>query len=347
MALQDSATNPATKPLDNDAAWARRASVVSLLVSIALLAFKYWGYRISGSQALFSDAMETIVNVVAAGLAILVITVARKPADQDHPYGHGKIEFFSAAFEGGLIAFAATAICVAAVTALVRGAEVTELGLAVGVSTAAGLVNLALGFFLLRFGRKHHSIALEANGHHVLSDFWTSAGVLIGLLLVAITGWQWIDPAAALIVGLWLGFTGIRLVRRSIGGLLDEEDREILSRLAAIVDRERQAGIIQVHHVRVIRSGHFHHIDAHAVVPEFWDVSEAHERTDEFETRVMEKYSHSGELHLHVDPCRQAYCRVCDVADCPIRKHPFEARRQMTVEELTSPEEPQQFRRRK
>ncbi len=333
----------ATTPEDD--ALARRATYLSLGVSVALLAFKFWGYRVTQSQAVFSDAMETIVNVVAAGLAMVVLAIAFKPADKEHPYGHGKVEFFSAAFEGGLIAFASVMICVEAVQSLIRGSEVKSIGLGLAVTIAAGLVNAGLGLYLLRSGRKHKSATLEASGQHVLSDFWTSAGVAIGLILVKATGYVWIDSLAALLVGLLLGWTGMRLVRRSIGGLLDEEDQSVLRDLLNIVGRERPTGIIQLHHLRVIRSGRYHHIDAHCVVPEFWDVAEAHAHTDAFEARLMKDYPYPGELHLHVDPCRRAYCRVCDAPDCPIRRQPFEHQRQLSLEEMTNPEEPMQFKR--
>lgn len=327
-----------------DSSLIRFAAYMSIAVSVVLLVAKFWAFRITESQAVFSDAMESIVNVVAAGLAVLVVWIARKPADQDHPYGHGKIEFFSAAFEGGLIAFASVLICAEAIQALLRGHAIHTPLFGLVVTIAAGLANAALGFFLLRVGKRHNSAALEASGHHVLSDFWTSVGVAAGLILVPITGFQWIDPLVALLMGLLLARTGYKLVRRSVGGLLDEEDREILGHFLKSVGRERPSGIIQLHHVRVIRSGHFHHIDAHAVVPEFWDVSEAHEKTEQFEARLINDYPYPGELHLHVDPCRRAYCRNCDVSDCPIRLHAFEHLRQLSIEELTNPEEPAPFR---
>ena len=290
--------------------------------------------------------MESIVNVVAAAFSIVVVIVAAKPADKDHPYGHGKIEFFSAAFEGGLITFAAVLICFEAAQALWVGKTLNQINIGAAVVVGAGIVNLLLGLFLLRSGRHVRSAALVASGQHVISDFWTSAGVGLGLLLVWLTGIEWIDPLIALIVGLLLARTGIRLARGSVGGLLDEEDREILNTLLKIVSHVRQPGIIQIHHCRVIRSGKFHHIDAHVVVPEFWDVLRAHNETEAFERKVMEGYPTEGELHFHVDPCRRAYCRVCEVEACPVRQHPFEKRRILTIEEITSPTEPSQFRRR-
>jgi cation diffusion facilitator family transporter len=328
---------------NSDDRHARIAALISLVASIVLLAVKFWGYRMTHSQAVLSDALETIVNVVAAGLALIVLNYAYRPADKDHPYGHGKVEFFSAAFEGGMIAFASVIICVEAIQTLIHGSSVESIGLGLTVTIGTGIINAILGYYLLRSGRRHKSPTLEASGRHVLADFWTSAGVSIGLLLVHFTGVRWLDPAVALLVGLLLGWTGISLVRRSAGGLLDEEDVEILENLLRLVGRERPSGIIQLHHVRVMRSGRFHHIDAHAVIPEYWDVAEAHDRTESFEALLMKEYPYPGELHLHVDPCRQAYCRVCDVLSCPIRRHDFEHLRQLSIEELTNPEEPQQF----
>lgn len=319
---------------------AKRAAILSLVVSIALLVAKFWAFRLTRSQAVFSDAMESIANVVAAALALVVLHFAYKPADKDHPYGHGKVEFFSAAFEGGLITFASIMICIAAVQSIVRGPAIERIGIGLFVTVGAGLVNALLGFYLLRTGRRSKSMALEASGHHVLTDFWTSVGVAIGLLLVRVTGMKWIDPLSALAVGLYLGWTGISLVRRSAGGLLDAEDRGILQDLLELVEDDRPAGIIQLHHVRVMRSGSYHHIDAHCVVPEFWDVAEAHEHTDAFEAKLIRAYSHPGEMHFHVDPCRRAYCKVCDVQGCPIRRHDFVARHKLSIEELTHPEEP-------
>lgn len=326
-----------------DAKKVRLASYLSLTVSAVLLLGKFWAFNVTRSQAVFSDAMESIVNVVAAGLAIVVLMIARKPADKEHPYGHGKAEYFSAAFEGGLIAFASLLICVEAVQALLKSQPMYHLSFGVWVVAVAGIINAILGLFLIRMGKTYHSAALESSGHHVLSDFWTSFGVVVGLGAVSLTGWSWIDPVIALVLGLLLSRTGLRLVRRSIGGLMDEEDRSLLNTVFKILGHGQPEGIIQVHHLRVMRSGHYHHIDAHAVVPEFWNVAEAHERTQDFETYFMSQYPYSGELHLHIDPCRRSYCQYCDLSDCPIRVEAFVQHRQLTLEEIINPEEPEQF----
>ena len=306
--------------------------------------FKFWAYNLTKSEAVFSDALESIVNVVTAALAIVVVIIAAKPADKDHPYGHGKVEYFSAAFEGGLITFAALAIIYKSIDALINPNELHNLGKGAIIIGIAGFVNFLLGVYLIRVGRKHKSLALEASGKHVISDFITSAGVIVGLGLVAITGQTWIDPVCALTVAFLLLLTGFKLVRESIGGLLDEENDDIVRAILNLIGSDRPAGIIQVHHLRVMRSGAYHHIDAHAVVPEYWDVREAHGYTDAFEDALMEQYPYDGELHLHLDPCRRAYCRYCDVVECPIRKEPFEKKRIIDFDELTSPQEPRTFR---
>lgn len=331
-------------PTPEDDRLARYAAMISLVVSIVMLGGKFWAFQLTQSQAVFSDAMETIVNVVTGGLALMVLAVAHKPADRQHPYGHGKVEFFSAAFEGGLIAFASLMICAEAIHALATGLRVERIGFGLVITVVAALGNAVLGFYLLRAGRKHLSPALEASGQHVLSDVWTSAAVVVGLLLVQVTGIDWLDPLVALIVGLGLGLTGIKLVRRSMGGLLDEEDTGILTGLVDILNRLLpESEIIHLHHVRVMRNGRYHHIDAHAVIPEFWNVTEAHDQTKSFEQEVMKIYPNPGEMSLHVDPCRAAYCRICSLSECPIRRHPFVDTPKLTLEELINPEEPTEF----
>lgn len=317
----------------------------ALVVSVLLTAIKFFGWRLTQSQGVYSDFLKSIVNVVVGIVAIFVVRFASKPADREHPYGHGKIEYFSAAFEGGLIAFAAVMIFLEAVPALLQPQPIGALGLGAAIVFGCGLGNLGLGIFLRRTGRRIGSPALIANAEHILSDFYTSAGVGAGLLLAQWTGLHWLDPVIAMVVGLQLGWTGLRVVRLSVGGLLDEEDREILTQLATALKQVDFGGVIQIHNTRIMRSGRFHHIDAHAVVPEFWNVAEAHERTEAFEAKLLKKYPQPGELHLHVDPCRQAYCRRCDVPECPIRLLKFESRFTPDISSLTSPEEPEDFKK--
>jgi cation diffusion facilitator family transporter len=309
-------------------------------VGALILLAKFQAYRMTGSTAILSDALESIVNVVAAVFALGGIVFAAQPADRNHPYGHGKIEFFSAAFEGGLIAFAAVLIVYEVVRALLYGVEVRALDTGLVIVMAAGLANLALGAYLVRTGRAFRSLALVADGQHVLADFWTSAGIVVGLLLVRLTGLWWLDPLIAAAVALNLMWTGYRLVRYAAGGLLDEEDTPLLSRLLAVLGGHMGQGVIRVHHLRAIRAGRFHHVDAHLVVPEFWPVDRAHELAESLAERVIADLGVEGELVFHTDPCHRAYCAMCDLDDCMVRREPFRGRPPLTLDEAVQPDMP-------
>ena len=325
---------------DGEARARLRAVVISLAVSMVLLAAKYQAYRLTGSTAILSDALESIVNVVAAVFAIGALIFAGRPADRNHPYGHGKMEFLSAAFEGGLIAFAALVILYEVVQSLIHGVELRSLDLGLAIVLGAGLVNLALGYYLIRAGRRYDSLTLTADGRHVLADFYTSAGIVVGLLLVRITGLTVLDPVVAAVVALNLMWTGVRLIRQAAAGLLDEEDPALLDRLLNVLQPHLSQGVIRVHHLRAISAGRFHHVDAHLVVPEFWSVERSHELAEDLGERVMKELSVEGEMTLHTDPCHRIYCRMCDLDDCPIRREVFTGRPRLTLEEAVQPDMP-------
>lgn len=315
-----------------------RAGVLSLVVGTLLLGLKYLAYQLTGSTAILSDALESIVNVVAALFAIGGLVVAGWPADRNHPYGHGKIEFFSAAFEGGLIAFAAILIIKEAGEALLFGHEVKQISFGLMITIGAGLANAALGYYLLRVGRTHQSLTLVADGTHVLADFWTSAAAAVGLALVQFTGQTWIDPAVAILVGLNLIWTGLGLVRHAAGGLLDEEDPSLLRRVVDAVNANRMPGVVRLHYLRAIRAGRYTHVDAHLVVPEFWSVGDGHDFGNAFERRVVRSLGLDGEIVFHVDPCHRLFCAGCDMEPCPIRLSPFVAPSEISLDEAVRPD---------
>jgi len=315
-----------------------RAGLVSLVVGTLLLGLKYLAYQLTGSTAILSDALESIVNVIAALFGLGGLVVAGWPADRNHPYGHGKIEFFSAAFEGGLIAFAAVVIIKEAGEALLFGHEVRQINFGLLITIGAGLANAALGIYLLQTGRKHHSLTLVADGTHVLTDFWTSVATAVGLCLVILTGLPWLDAMVAGLVGLNLIWTGLGLVRHAAGGLLDEEDTSLLQKVVHAINANLVPGVVRVHFLRAIRSGRFTHVDAHLVVPEFWSVEEAHEFGNAFERRVMRSLDLDGEIVFRIDPCHRQFCAGCDVDPCPIRRAPFTGRTWIPLEEAVRPD---------
>ena len=319
------------------------ASWISLVAGVVLLGIKFIAYDRTKSQAILSDALESIANVVAALIAVIVVRIADEPADRNHPYGHGKAEHFSAAFEGGLITTAAIVIILQVLQSVAHGSELRDLDFGLVLSFGAGIANLLLGIFLIRVGKRSSSPALSASGHHVISDFWTTFAICFGLVLVKWLGWNWADPVLAVLVALQLGRTGIRLMLKSADVLMDAEDQGVIAKLAELFVMHLKPGIIRIHHVRVIQSGRHYHVDAHVVVPEFWDVNTAHDETNRFAKAVFADQQENGDIAFHIDPCRKAYCRACDYPRCPVRRLPFEARIPITMEELVSPEEPSEF----
>ena len=313
---------------------------VSLAAGIAILALKSAAYWQTGSMALKSDALESVVNVVAAVFGLGAVIFAGQPADKEHPYGHGKMEYFSAAFEGGLISLAAATILYEAAIALVRAPEIRDLGLGLALNVGAGALNGLLGWYLLRTGRRLSSKTLEADGHHVLSDFYTTVGIAAGLLLVKFTGWRILDPLMAVAVGLLLARTGFRLVRESAAALLDEEDSSTIDAIVSGLDGllkkgVDETGVITVHGLRAIRSGRYTHVDIHLVVPEYLPVAEAHDDADRFESKLISAVGFEGELHAHLDPCRRKYCGSCTDKACPVRAEPFRSVEPLTRENAT------------
>lgn len=317
-----------------------RAAWISLSASIIIFAMKVGAYYLTHSTAVLSDALESTVNVVAAFAALIVLKIASQPADQDHPYGHGKLEYFSAAFEGGLIFFAALMIIRESIDSLFQGRTSHQLESGIVVVAVAAAFNLILGLYLKRVGENEKSEALKASGAHVISDVWTTIGVIIGIGLVLVTGLQWIDPVVAIAVALNLAYEGYKIVRKSGGSLLDEVDRDVLSDLAECLQRNRVPGIIDIHHLKIIRSGRFHHVDAHLVVPEYWNISDAHTVCHAFEAQVVDEYEFDGEIAFHLDPCKKSYCVSCKVMDCPIRQAELVKQPPFSVESLISGPQP-------
>ena len=286
-----------------------------MAVAFALMATKVLAYRLTGSTAVFGDAMESLVNVAASLLAVWSVWMAHRPADRTHPYGHGKAEFVSAAVEGGLVVAAAGAVAVKSVSDFGSGAEPLEridAGVLLLVATVA--VNGLVGGWLLHLGRAGGSAALEADGVHLLSDAWTSGAAIASLLLVRSTGLQWIDPVVALVMAAWLVWCGWRVVRRSLGNLMDEQDQGDLVRVQALLeahcrDEGPEPRICSFHKVRSRHSGREHWVDFHVQLPAGTDLRTAHEQATRIEDEI--EATLGGTATAHVEPCRSPECRRC------------------------------------
>lgn len=294
------------------------AAATSVVVSVVLLAVKFTGYYLTGSSAIFSDAMESIVNVVASGVALYALVLAHRPADEEHPYGHGKVEFMSAGFEGGMILLAAAVIVWQTLDrVLVHGdVELEQVGLGLWLTVAACAVNGGVGLFLLRVGRRRGSLTLEADGQHLMSDAVTSIMAIAALGVVAATGWAYADPIAALAMAGYIGWMGVRLLRRSVAGLMDEQDAadEVLMR--GILDGHigpgaKEPRICSYHKLRHRHTGRYHWVDFHLVVPAGMDIRRGHQIASAIEWEIEQALGEGNDATAHLEPCEGEGCEGC------------------------------------
>lgn len=315
-------------PIDHAAR--RRAAWISLIVGALIFLGKLATWQITGSVAVLSDALESTVNIAAAAMLVFSMLIASRPADPDHPYGHGKVEFLSAGIEGALIVVAAVLIAVEAIGQLLHPTELARLDLGLALLAIFSAANAALGWHLLRTGRAAHSLALIADGRHVIADVWTSAGVLVGLGAVRITGIAWLDPAVALLVAANIVREGFRLARSAVRGLMDEADPALLDALVAALSRERPPEWIDVHGLRAWRSGPMVHADLHLVVPRYYDAERLHQISEQVEARALAGLAEPGEAVVHFDPCGPVHCAGCEMPACRVRGAVFKERVEIT-----------------
>ncbi len=263
-----------------------RFAWLSIAAAILTIALKAIAYLLTGSVGLLSDAMESFVNLVGAIMALAMLTIAARPADADHAYGHSKAEYFSSGVEGTLILLAAVSIAATAIPRLIDPKPLEQVGLGLGVSVAASLVNLLVARVLLRAGKKHHSITLEANARHLMTDVWTSGGVLAGVGAVALTGWVRLDPVVACLVAANIVWSGVGIVRKSVSGLMDTalpiEDQ---NKIQKILEPYVQSGI-QYHALRTRQSGARQFVSFHVLVPSLWTVERGHQLLEDIETDI-------------------------------------------------------------
>ncbi|MBA4372055.1 MAG: cation-efflux pump [Thermodesulfovibrio sp.] len=263
-----------------------RFAWLSIAAAIVTMGLKTVAYMLTGSVGLLSDAMESLVNLVGAIMALTMLTIAARPADDDHHYGHGKAEYFSSGVEGTLILLAAISIAVAAGQRLLSPKPLEQIGLGLGVSVAASLVNLFVALILLKAAKKHDSITLKANAHHLLTDVWTSAGVLVGVGAVAVTGWQRLDPIVAFIVAGNIIWSGVRIVRESVLGLMDTAlPPDELKTVEKVLDKFCDANI-QCHELCTRQAGSHRFVSLHVLVPGYWTVDQGHKLLEHMEEDI-------------------------------------------------------------
>ena len=281
-----------------------------------------------------TDALESIVNVVAGFFGLYSLQLSAKPKDADHPYGHGKIEFISAAVEGVMISFAAIFILFESIRNLITPLPLRDLDTGIGLIAITAVVNFIMGSLCLRTAKKNNSLALQASGNHLISDTYSTIGILAGLLLLYFTGISWLDSAVAIIFGLIIFYTGFKIIRTSIAGIMDERDKDLLREMTEALDKDRSKNWVDIHNIRIIKYGSTLHVDCHLTVPWYLNVHEAHDEIDKLGVLVRKRFGDAIELFVHSDGCLPTSCAICIKDDCPVRYHPFQWRIKWTVRNM-------------
>ncbi len=301
----------------------QRLILLSFVASVLLTGLKFFAYYLTSSNAILSDALESIINVIASGFAFYSIYLSSQPKDRNHPYGHGKIEFFSAGFEGALIVIASLFIIYEAVKRIMSPAPIENLAQGSFFILVTILVNTFIGYKLVREGEKSSSLALTADGRHLISDSISSLVLILSVGLIMLTGYQWIDSFASLLFGVFLIYNGGQLVRKSVAGLMDATDDVLLEKVVNTINENKQEHWVDLHNLRVQQYGSDLHIDCHLTLPYYWELQKAHEAIHFFENILKQGHSGETEIFVHADPCLPQCCHFCRLSSCPVRQYPF------------------------
>ncbi len=310
-----------------------------VVVSIFLLASKFVAFFLTNSVGVLTDAMESIVNVVAGLVSLYSLYIASKPRDEGHPFGHGKVELISASLEGLLIMIAGGIIIFEGVKRFFVPAELRQLDIGIWVVAGAGLINYLLGWYSIHIGKKHDSIALVAGGKHLQSDTYSSIGLVMGLVLLYFTKMGWIDSSLAILFGGIILVTGVRILRETIGNLMDKADNQILQVMSDLICKNRKADWIDVHNLKVVKYGSMYHIDCDLTLPWYYNIRESHRACVDLEKVVGLEFADRIQLSIHSDPCRVYHCTYCQVEPCPHRIRPFTKQLDFTVDQITKNDE--------
>jgi cation diffusion facilitator family transporter len=297
---------------------------ISFVVSLILCGVKFFAWYVTDLLVILSDALESIINVVGSAFAWYSIYLSGKPRDKEHPYGHGKIEFFSIGFEGAMILLAGLLILFEAVHLFIQPQVAEQSVISFWLMLFTGVANFLLGLTLVQKGKKFNSVTLQGNGKHIMSDSYTSGGVLIAVALIYFTGLQWIDPAASVIAGTIIVITGFKLLRKSVRGLMDEADPKIVQEIIEVLKKNRKDTWIDVHNLRVQRYGNYYHVDCHVTLPFYYSLTQVHDIITEMDQELNAQFEGGSiEFFIHTDPCMDYSCAHCQLSDCKERRHPF------------------------
>lgn len=312
-------TDQTTSSSQNNFTFQRWVAVIGIILFIA----KLIAWNLTNSDAVFSDAMESIVNIIAAFMGLYSLYLAAKPRDREHPYGHGKVEFVTSGIEGALIIFAGVIIIAQSVNSLLQGNIPKQLDWGIIIIAITAVINYLLGYISYQKGIKENSLVLQSSGKHLQSDTLTTLGVVISLILVYFTNLYWIDAAVALLFGGYIMIVGYKIIRKALSGIMDEADIGMLSKLANFLNQNRKPVWIDLHKMRIQQHGSGLHIDAHLTLPWYLELREAHREMEEMYKLIGSNTDRVIEFNFHLDDCKTTSCEICEIFDCPVREMAF------------------------
>lgn len=308
------------------------------IVGIVLFVAKLIAWRLTNSDAVFSDAMESIVNIIAAFMGLYALYLAAKPKDDNHPYGHGKAEFITSGIEGALIIFAGIIIIVQAINSLLSKNIPGQLDWGMAIIAATAVINYIMGYISYQKGVKENSLVLQSSGKHLQSDTITTAGVVLSLIIVYFTKLYWLDAVVAAFFGLYIIVVGYKITRKSLSGIMDEQDTEIVSAIIEVLEDNREIDWIDIHNMKVQQFGANLHIDAHITLPYYYSLREAHQEMEKVIILLVGHTERQVEFNFHMDDCKPISCEICQVKDCPVREKPFQKKVVWDVTSVTQPD---------
>jgi len=315
-----------------------RLQKIVVTVAVILFILKIIAWWLTRSVAVLTDALESTVNVVAGFISLYSLYVAAKPRDKEHPYGHGKAEFISAAVEGSLVAMAGLVIIYEAIDNILHPHIIQKLDTGMIIIGSTAIINYVTGWYTIKTGTKNNSLALVASGKHLQSDTYSTIGIIGGMALIFLTGWIWLDSAVAIGFAFFIIYTGYTIIRSSLAGIMDEADYALLDKLVSRINENRQENWVDLHNLRIIKFGPVIHVDCHLTVPWFFNVHQAHKEIDAFSDIARNEFGESVELFVHADGCLDFSCKICSKSNCSERKHPFQKTIEWEVHNISSDE---------
>ena len=305
-------------------------------VGIILFVMKVLAWYLTGSIAILTDALESTVNVIAGLIGVYSLYVSAKPKDQDHPYGHGKAEFLSAAVEGTLVTLAGFIIIYEALNNLIHPHLVQKLDYGILLVAITGVINYVAGYICISTGKKNNSLALIASGKHLQTDTYSTIGIIAGLILLYFLKLWWIDSAVAILFAFVIMFTGYKIIRSSVSGIMDEADATLINKMVVMLNIHRKENWIDLHNLRIIKYGGTLHIDCHLTIPWYLNINEANWEIDALSDIVKKELGEFMELFVHSDGCNDFSCKLCSKQICSVRQHSFEKKIEWTMENIST-----------